>query len=81
MHDRLKAIRQKQDICGLVGNSDIIIEMKKKKGIIETLKAATSEAEVVELTKKIVGFDQVSEKTLRKFSRIQRRKRAKFRKK
>jgi len=81
MHDRLKAIRQKQDICGLVGNSDIIIKMKKKKGIIETLKAATSEAEVVELTKKIVGFDQVSEKTLRKFSRIQRRKRAKFRKK
>ena len=80
MHDRLKAIRQKQDICGLVGNSDIIIEMKKKKGIIETLKAATSEAEVVELTKKIAGFDQVSEKTIRKFTRISRRMRAKFRK-
>jgi hypothetical protein len=54
--------------------------MKKKKGIIETLKAATSEKEVVKLTKKIAGFDQVSDKTVRKFTRISRRKRAKFRK-
>ena len=54
--------------------------MKKKKGIIETLKVATSEGEVVELTKKIAGFDQVSEKTIRKFTRISRRMRAKFRK-
>ena len=53
--------------------------MKTKKGIIETLKAATSEAEVVKLTKKISKFDQVSDKTIRKFTRIARRKRAKFR--
>ena len=55
--------------------------MKKKKvGIIETLKAAKTEKEVVELTKKISEFDQVSAKTARKFSRISRRQRAKFRK-
>ena len=52
---------------------------KKKLGIIETLKAAKTEKEVVELTKKISKFDQVSDKTLRKFSKISRRKRAKFR--
>jgi len=53
--------------------------MKKEIGIIETLKAATSEAEVVKLTKKISEYDQVSDKTVRKFSKISRRKRAKFR--
>ena len=54
--------------------------MKKKQvGIIETLKAAKTEKEVVELTKKISEFEQVSDKTARKFSRISRRKRAKFR--
>jgi len=52
---------------------------KKKLGIIETLKAAKTEKEVVELTKKISKFDQVSDKTVRKFSKISRRKRAKFR--
>ena len=51
------------------------------KGIIETLKAAKTEKEVVELTKKISEFDQVSDKTVRKFSKIQRRKRAQLRKK
>ncbi len=55
--------------------------MKKEIGILETLKAATSEAEVVKLTKKISEYDQVSDKTVRKFSRIQRRIRAKLRKK
>ena len=55
--------------------------MKKKLGIIETLKAAKTEKEVVELTKKISEFDQVSDKTVRKFSKIQRRKRAQLRKK
>ena len=54
---------------------------KKKLGIIETLKAAETEKEVVKLTKKISEFDQVSDKTVRKFTRISRRKRAKFRKK
>jgi len=53
--------------------------MKKKLGIIETLKAAKTEKEVVSLTKKISKFNQVSDKTVRKFSRISRRKRAKFR--
>ena len=53
--------------------------MKKKLGIIETLKAAKTEKEVVSLTKKISEFDQVSDKTVRKFSKISRRKRAKFR--
>ncbi len=56
--------------------------MKKKQvGIIESLKAAKTEKEVVELTKKISEFDQVSDKTVRKFSKIQRRKRAQLRKK
>jgi len=54
---------------------------KKKLGIIETLKAAETEKEVVKLTKKIAKFEQVSEKTVRKFAKISRRKRAKFRKK
>ena len=56
--------------------------MKKKQGgIIESLKAAKTEKEVVELTKKISEFDQVSDKTVRKFSKIQRKKRAQLRKK
>ena len=56
--------------------------MKKKKlGIIETLKAAKTEKEVDELTKKISEFDQVSDKTVRKFAKLSRRKRASFKKK
>ena len=55
--------------------------MMKQVGIIESLKAAKTEKEVVELTKKISEFDQVSDKTVRKFSKIQRRKRAQLRKK
>ena len=54
---------------------------KKKLGIIEALKAAKTEKEVAELTKKINEFDQVSDKTIRKFSKIQRGLRAQFRKK
>ena len=53
--------------------------MKKKVGIIESLKQAKTEKEVVSLTKKISKFNQVSDKTVRKFSKISRRKRAKFR--
>ena len=53
--------------------------MKKKLGIIESLKQAKTEKEVVSLTKKISKFNQVSDKTVRKFSKISRRKRAKFR--
>jgi ABC-type Na+ transport system ATPase subunit NatA len=55
--------------------------MMKQVGIIESLKAAKTEKEVVELTKKISEFDQVSDKTVRKFSKIQRKKRAQLRKK
>ena len=55
--------------------------MMKQVGIIEKLKRAETEKEVVELTKKISEFDQVSDKTVRKFSKIQRRKRAQLRKK
>jgi ABC-type Na+ transport system ATPase subunit NatA len=55
--------------------------MMKQVGIIEALKAAKTEKEVVELTKKISEFDQVSDKTVRKFSKIQRKKRAQLRKK
>ena len=54
---------------------------KKKLGIIERLKAAKTEKEVAELTKKLATYDQVSDKTVRKFSKIQRRLRAQFRKK
>ena len=54
---------------------------EKNKGIIETLKAAKTEKEVVKLTNKIDKFDQVSLKTVRKFARISRRKRASFKKK
>ena len=57
--------------------------MKKKVGIIESLKQAKTEKEVVSLTKKISKWsEQVpgpSDKTLRKFTKISRRKRAKFR--
>ena len=58
--------------------------MKKKLGIIESLKQAKTEKEVVSLTKKISKWssEQVpgpSDKTLRKFTKISRRKRAKFR--
>ena len=60
--------------------------MKKKLGIIERLKAAKTEKEVAELTKEIGKWssEQVpgpSDKTVRKFSKIQRRLRAQFRKK
>tara|TARA_R100000008_G_C3550967_1_gene150386 strand:- start:67 stop:243 length:177 start_codon:yes stop_codon:yes gene_type:complete len=55
--------------------------MKKQVGIIESLKAAKTEKEVVELTKKLATYDQASDKTVRKFSKIQRKKRSQLRKK
>ena len=54
---------------------------EKNKGIIETLKAAKTEKEVVELAKEIETYNQASLKTVRKFARIARRKRASFKKK
>ena len=50
-----------------------------KLGIIETLKAAKTEKEVVTLTKKIAEYEQVSDKTIRRFTKILRQQRAKFR--
>ena len=55
--------------------------MAKTKGIIEALRAANSEEEVESLTEMIKEYEQVSEKTMRKFAKISRSKRAKFRKK
>ena len=55
--------------------------MAKTKGIIEALRAATSQEEVATLTEMIKEYEQVSEKTMRKFAKISRSKRAKFRKK
>tara|TARA_R100000963_G_C4573883_1_gene57671 strand:+ start:205 stop:378 length:174 start_codon:yes stop_codon:yes gene_type:complete len=53
--------------------------MKKKVGIIESLKQAKTVKEVNELSKKLETYDQVSIKTVRKFAKISRRKRTKFR--
>ena len=50
--------------------------MKKKVGIIETLKAATTVKQVNELAKKFETYDQVSAKTVRKFTKISKKKRA-----
>jgi hypothetical protein len=50
------------------------------KGIIETLKAATAEEEVAVLCKMLEGYKYASPKTVRKFAKIMRRKRAQFRK-
>jgi hypothetical protein len=54
--------------------------MKKKKGIIETLKAAESKEETIALTKKFSKYDYASLKTARKFARILRKKRLEFNK-
>ena len=51
------------------------------KGIIETLKAATVEEEVAVLSKTLEGYAYASPKTIRKFWKIMRKKRAQFRKK
>ena len=55
--------------------------MKKKLGIIETLKAATTVKQVNELAKKLETYDQVSAKTVRKFTRVSKKKRAEIKKK
>ena len=52
--------------------------MKNTKGIIEALRAATSQEEVATLTEMIKEYEQVSEKTMRKFVKISRSKRAKL---
>ena len=55
--------------------------MKKKLGIIETLKAATSVKQVNELAKKLETYDQVSAKTVRKFTKVSKKKIAQIKKK
>ena len=56
--------------------------MKKKKvGIIETLKAATTVKQVNELAKKLETYDQVSAKTVRKFTKVSKKKIAQIKKK
>ncbi len=55
--------------------------MKKQVGIIETLKAAKTVKQVNELAKKLETYDQVSAKTVRKFTKISRRKKAQLKKK
>jgi|TARA_R110002020_G_scaffold180917_1_gene375668 hypothetical protein len=55
--------------------------MKKKLGIIETLKAAKTEKELYGLSKTLEGYMDASPKTIRKFLKITRRKRAQFKKK
>ncbi len=49
--------------------------MKKKKGIIETLKAAESKEETIALTKKFSKYDYASPKTRRKFVKTLKKKR------
>ena len=55
--------------------------MKKKLGIIETLKAVKTVKQVNELAKKLETYDQVSAKTVRKFTRVSKKKRAEIKKK
>ena len=55
--------------------------MKKQVGIIETLKAATTVKQVNELAKKLETYNQVSAKTVRKFTKISKKKRAEIKKK
>ena len=55
--------------------------MKKKQvGIIESLKQAETVKKVNELAKKLETYDQVSAKTVRKFTKISRKKIAQIKK-
>ena len=56
--------------------------MKKKQvGIIESLKQAETVKKVNELAKKLETYDQVSAKTVRKFTKISKKKIAQIKKK
>jgi hypothetical protein len=55
--------------------------MMKQVGIIEALKAAKTEKETYELATKLEGYEYASHKTIRKFLKIVKRKRAQFKKK
>ena len=56
--------------------------MKKKQvGIIESLKQAETVKKVNELAKKLDTYDQVSAKTVRKFTKVSRKKIAQIKKK
>ncbi len=45
-----------------------------KKGIIETLKAATSTQQVAKLTKKLEGYKYAAKKTIRRFKKLAKAK-------
>ena len=55
--------------------------MKKKLGFIESLKQADTVKKVNELAKKLETYDQVSAKTVRKFTKISKKKIAQIKKK
>jgi len=63
------------------GATEKFRQYEKKLGIIETLKAAKTVKQVNELTKKLETYDQVSAKTVRKFTRVSKKKRAEIKKK
>ena len=48
--------------------------MEKDKGIIETLKEATSTQQVAKLAKKLEGYKYAAKKTIRRFKRIAKAK-------
>ena len=54
---------------------------KKKLGIIERLKQAKTIVEVTKLTKEAEDYEHIDPKTLRKFAKISKKKRAEIKKK
>jgi len=54
---------------------------KKKLGIIETVKTAKTENELMNLATKLEGYKYASTKTIRKFLKIVKRKRVQLKKK
>jgi hypothetical protein len=54
---------------------------KKKLGIIERLKQAKTIVEVTKLTKEAEDYENIDPKTLRKFAKISKKKRAEIKKK
>jgi len=47
---------------------------KQRKGIIETLKAATSPQQVVKLAKKLASYKYAAQKTIRRFKKLAKAK-------
>tara|TARA_R110002020_G_scaffold137244_1_gene306134 strand:- start:436 stop:606 length:171 start_codon:yes stop_codon:yes gene_type:complete len=55
--------------------------MMKQVGIIEAVKTAKTENELMNLATKLEGYEYASPKTIRKFLKIVKRKKAQFKKK